>query len=139
MRACRTDDFLDWGWRYPFYVAFAINVVALFARLRLVATDEYAHLLDERELEPTSVVELVRAQGGNLLIGAFAALASYALFHLVTVFPLSWITLYSTQSVTEFLVRADDRRRAVRRRHRGLGPASPTASAAAARWAPWPC
>jgi MFS family permease len=33
-------DFLDWGWRYTFYVAFAINVVALFARLRLVATEE---------------------------------------------------------------------------------------------------
>jgi MFS family permease len=32
------DDFLVWGWRYPFYVAFAINVVALFARLRLVST-----------------------------------------------------------------------------------------------------
>ena len=28
------DDFFDWGWRYPFFVAFAINVVALFARLR---------------------------------------------------------------------------------------------------------
>jgi hypothetical protein len=29
-------DFLDWGWRYPFFCAFAINVVALFARLRIV-------------------------------------------------------------------------------------------------------
>ena len=27
-------DFLEWGWRYPFFVAFAINVVALFARLQ---------------------------------------------------------------------------------------------------------
>ncbi len=98
------EDFLDWGWRYPFYVAFAINVVALFARLRLVATNEYDRLLEERELEPTDVVELTRSQGYNLLIGAFAALASYALFHLITVFPLSWITLYSTQSVSEFLV-----------------------------------
>ena len=97
------DDFLDWGWRYPFYVAFAINVVALFARLRLVATHEYARLLDERELEPTSVVEMARAQGSTVLIGAFAALASYALFHLVTVFPLSWIRLYSNQSISEFL------------------------------------
>ena len=35
-------DFLEWGWRYPFFVAFAINVVALFARLRLVVTEEYA-------------------------------------------------------------------------------------------------
>jgi MFS family permease len=98
------EDFIGWGWRYPFYVAFAINVVALFARLRLVATNEYARLLDERELEPTNVVEMVRSQGSTLLIGAFAALASYALFHLVTVFPLSWIKLYSDQSISEFLV-----------------------------------
>src|ERR1700736_251778 len=96
-----SDDFLEWGWRYPFYVAFAINVVALFARLRLVATHEYARLLDERELEPTNVVEMARAQGSTVLIGAFAALASYALFHLVTVFPLSWIRLYSNQSRSE--------------------------------------
>ncbi|MDB5775258.1 MAG: permease [Herbaspirillum sp.] len=98
------EDFLDWGWRYPFYVAFAINVVALFARLRLVSTKEYARLLDERELEPVSVSELTRSQGGNLIIGAMAALASYALFHLVTVFPLSWITLYSMRSLSEFLI-----------------------------------
>jgi MFS family permease len=98
------EDFLEWGWRYPFYVAFAINVVALFARLRLVTTHEYSRLLDAHELEPTSVVEMARAQGNTVVFGAFAALASYALFHLVTIFPLSWIRLYSTQSISEFLV-----------------------------------
>ena len=97
-------DFLTWGWRYPFYAAFAINVVALFARLRLVSTPEYSRLLDERELEPTNVLEMTRSQGSNVLIGALAALASYALFHLVTVFPLSWIKLYSDRSISEFLV-----------------------------------
>ncbi len=96
-------DFMDWGWRYPFYVAFAINVVALFARLRLTSTSEYAKLLEERELQPTSVIEMASSQGRNLIIGALAALASYALFHLVTVFPLSWITIYSPRSVTGFL------------------------------------
>jgi MFS family permease len=97
------EDFLSWGWRFAFFVAFAINVVALFARLRLVVTHEYERLLDERELEPTDVMELVRTQGANIWIGAFAALASYALFHLITVFPLSWIQLYSGQSIPEFL------------------------------------
>lgn len=99
-----TQDFLTWGWRYPFYVAFAINVVALFARLRLVSTNEYSRLLEERELEPTDVIELTRSQGRNVLVGALAALASYALFHLVTVFPLSWITLYSSRSISEFMM-----------------------------------
>jgi MFS family permease len=97
------DDFLVWGWRFPFYVAFAINVVALFARLRLVSTPDYTHLLDEHELDPVSTIEVTRAQGLNILIGALAALASYALFHVVTVFPLSWIQLYDTRSVAGFL------------------------------------
>ena len=109
-RRWSTGDFLDWGWRYPFYVAFAINVVALFARLRLVSTPEYARLLDERELEPTGVFEMVGSQGRNIVIGALAALASYALFHLVTVFPLSWITLYSTALGQRLPGDADDRR-----------------------------
>jgi len=98
------EDFLDWGWRYTFYVAFAINVVALFARLRLVSTNEYDRMLEARELQPTNVLEMTRSQGYNIVIGAFAALASYALFHLITVFPLSWISLYSTQPITEFLL-----------------------------------
>jgi MFS family permease len=96
-------DFLDWGWRYPFYVAFAINVVALFARLRLVTTHEYSHLLDEHQLDPVPVGELMQSQSRNVIIGALAALASYALFHLVTVFPLSWITLTSQRSLAGFL------------------------------------
>lgn len=96
-------DFLDWGWRYPFYVAFAINVVALFARLRLVVTEEYTQLLEEGELEPISTAEMLGSQGYNLFIGAFAALASYALFHLVTVFPLSWVVIGATQDVANVL------------------------------------
>ena len=98
-----TAEFLDWGWRYPFFVAFAINVVALFARLRLVVGQSYAELLQQRELQPVSVSQVVRDEGGNVLIGAFAALASFALFHLATVFPLSWIVMYSEQSITEVL------------------------------------
>lgn len=97
------QEFLDWGWRYPFFVAFAVNVVALFARLRLVVGQSYTELLKERELQPVPVSRVMRDEGNNVLLGAFAALASFALFHLVTVFPLSWITLYSDQSVTQIL------------------------------------
>lgn len=98
-----TAEFLDWGWRYPFCVAFAINVVALFARLRLVVDPSYQELLQQRELAPVSVRQLLKAEGGNVVIGSFAALASFALFHLVTVFPLSWTTMFSHQPVTEVL------------------------------------
>ena len=98
------EEFISWGWRFPFCVAFAINVVALFARLRLVVGQSYTQLLQERELEPVSVASLMSHEGRNVMIGAFAALASFALFHLVTVFPLSWISMYSDQSMTDVLI-----------------------------------
>ncbi|KQR53144.1 MFS transporter [Acidovorax sp. Leaf160] len=96
-------EFLEWGWRFPFFVAFAINVVALFARLRLVVGQSYADLMQQRELEPVSVTRLMRDEGRNVVLGAFAALASFALFHVVTVFPLSWISMYSEQSISHVL------------------------------------
>jgi len=102
--ALSATDFQEWGWRYPFYVAFAINVVAVFARLKLVSSESFARLLEQKELEPTNVGEMLHSQGRNVLIGALAALASYALFHLVTVFPLSWILLTSTRSITDVLL-----------------------------------
>lgn len=97
-------DFLAWGWRYPFYVAFAINVVALFARLRLVVTPQFASLLRTRELEPSPVSELVRTQGRNIGLGAFAPLGSYALFHLVTIFALSWALLFNGHTGADYLL-----------------------------------
>jgi MFS family permease len=97
-------DFLDWGWRYPFCVAFAINVVALFARLRIVETPGFAMQFQARALKPSRVRETLRAEGRHIVIGAFAPLASFALFHTVTVFPLSWVFLYTRQSPARFLI-----------------------------------
>lgn len=97
-------DFLDWGWRYPFFVAFAINVVALFARLRIVSTPAYEQLFESRELEPSRVIDTVRSDWRNIIIGAFAPLASFALFHMVTVFPLSWVFLFTRENAARFLV-----------------------------------
>ncbi|MGA7805375.1 MFS transporter [Bradyrhizobium sp.] len=96
-------DFLDWGWRYPFFVAFAINVVALFARLRIVSTPDYARLFESRDLQPSPVLATVRKQSKNIAIGAFAPLASFALFHMVTVFPLSWVFLFTKEGPAGFL------------------------------------
>jgi MFS family permease len=97
------DDFFDWGWRYPFFVAFAINVVALFARLRMVATPEYSSLFESRELQAARISETIAREGRNVILGAFAPLASFALFHMVTVFPLSWVFLFTRESPARFL------------------------------------
>ncbi|EHS54089.1 General substrate transporter [Rhizobium sp. PDO1-076] len=97
-------DFLEWGWRYPFFVAFAINVVALFARLRIVASKEFGAAMAAQELQARPVFEMLSKHGHDVVIGAFAPLASFAMFHLVTIFPLSWVILNGGQSAAEFLL-----------------------------------
>ena len=98
------SDFFDWGWRYPFFVAFAVNVVALFARLRIVMTPEFKRLFESRDLQPTRIRHMLKAEGRNIIAGAFAPLASFALFHMVTVFPLSWIFLFTHEMPGRFLL-----------------------------------
>ena len=98
------QDFLRWGWRYPFFVALALNIVALFARLRIVATPEFKRLFDSRELQPSPPFETLFAEWRTILLGAFAPLASFALFHLVAVFPLSYNQLFTDSGPVRFLL-----------------------------------
>ena len=97
-------DFLEWGWRYPFFVAFAINVVALFARLRIVVTPDYANLFDARDLQPAPLATTLKSEWRTVVAGAFAPLASFAMFHMVTVFPLSWVFLFTREGPARFLI-----------------------------------
>ena len=88
-----TEDFITWGWRFAFFTAFAINIVTLFARLRMAVTPEFEELFRARELTPSPLLGLIRSKGKDIRLGAIAPLGSYALFHLVTIFPLTWPVL----------------------------------------------
>ncbi|MGV1915444.1 MFS transporter [uncultured Agrobacterium sp.] len=96
-------EFLGWGWRFPFFVALALNVLALFARLRMIVTPEFQAMLAQHELEPKPMFEMLRTQARVVITGAFVPLASFALFHLVTVFPISWVVLHTQQRLSDFL------------------------------------
>ncbi len=78
--------------------------VALFARLRIVAAPEYREKFEALELQAAPVIETIEAEGRNILIGVFAPLASFAMFHMVTVFPLSWVMLFTKQTPVTFLI-----------------------------------
>ena len=72
---------------------------------------------------PPSVRETLAADGTNVLIGAFTPLATFALFHMVTVFPLSWVYLSTGESIAG-LPRHRDRNLACSASRRSSPPAS---------------
>lgn len=96
-------EFLAWGWRFPFFVAFAVNVVALFARLQLVLGDDYSQAMQRHALQPNRLRTLLRHDSAHLAAGALAGLASFALVHLVTVFPLCWLLLQGQRPLQQVL------------------------------------
>jgi MFS family permease len=81
-----TEDFLAFGWRYPMYVAFAINVVALFARLRIVASSEFVEATKDFELDPKPVSGI--ADWKAVWTGAIVPFAGITTLAMITLYPL---------------------------------------------------
>lgn len=95
------EEFISFGWRFAFFGVMAVNVVSLFARLRLLTADFGP---DKLPPEHVPLMPLLRRQWRPILISAFMPLASYALFHMVTVFPLAHALLYSSDHVSYILI-----------------------------------
>jgi MFS family permease len=57
----------------------------------------------KRALKPAKLTQTVRQDWRTIVTGAFAPLASFAMFHMVTVFPLSWVFLFTRDSPVRFL------------------------------------
>ncbi|MEM9838606.1 MAG: MFS transporter [Pseudomonadota bacterium] len=95
------EEFITWGWRFAFFGVFAVNVVSLFARIRLLQADFGA---GDIITEPAPYRELIGTQWKPILLSTFIPLASYALFHMVTVFPLGYELLYTERSIAGILL-----------------------------------
>ncbi|MEM9097792.1 MAG: MFS transporter, partial [Pseudomonadota bacterium] len=94
------EEFIQYGWRFAFFGVMAVNVVSLFARLRLLTTNFGA----VQTSEGAPLTTLFKEQWRPILISTFMPLASYALLHMVTVFPLAYAWLYSKHEISDILL-----------------------------------
>ncbi len=85
-------QFFDYGWRLPFLVSAALVIVGLYVRLKLTETPAFLAAIanDERVALPMGEVAVRHTRA--LILGTFAATATFVLFYLMTVFALSWGT-----------------------------------------------
>ena len=99
------DDaqFLAWGWRIPFLASALLVFVGLYVRLRLTETPDFERAVARNERVRIPVVEVVRHHPRALVLGMFAATATFVQFYLMTVFALSWGTTALGFTRTAFL------------------------------------
>ena len=97
-------DFLAWGWRIPFLASALLVFVGLYVRLRLTETPAFERAIENNERVRLPMWTVVREFPRELVLGAFAATATFVTFYLMTVFTLSWGTAELGYSRQEFLI-----------------------------------
>jgi MFS family permease len=97
-------EFLQWGWRVPFLASALLVLVGLYVRLRIEETPAFRRALQNNERVRLPLGEVFRSHGRVLLLGTFAAAATFVVFYLMTVFCLSWGTSKLGYSRQEFLI-----------------------------------
>ena len=84
------DEFLSYGWRIPFVASAALVVIGLYVRLRLAETPVFTRAMANNERVRVPAFTLWLHHPGTVLLGSFAAVATFVVFYLMTVFSLSW-------------------------------------------------
>jgi len=98
------DDFLAWGWRIPFLASAVLVVVGLWVRLSLTETPAFQRTIERRERVRVPVLVLLREHTSTVVLATFAAVTTFVVFYLMTVFTLSWGTSELGFPRQEFLV-----------------------------------
>ncbi len=96
-------EFFAWGWRVPFLGSAVLVLLGLWVRLRINETPEFQRVVDRHERVRLPMMVVLTQHPRALLAGMFAALATFVLFYLMTVFALNWGTSQLGYSRDEFL------------------------------------
>jgi metabolite-proton symporter len=97
------EEFFSYGWRIPFLASAVLVGIGLYIRLKLTETPAFQNVIDRNERVKVPVVTVLRDHGGMLFMGTVAAIATFAVFYLMTVFALSWGTTALGYSRPQFL------------------------------------
>jgi metabolite-proton symporter len=97
-------DFLAWGWRVPFLASALLVFVGLYVRLRLTETPAFQRAVEKEERVRVPMLAVIKLYPGALVLGTFAATATFVVFYLMTVFSLSWGTSALGYTRQEFLI-----------------------------------
>ena len=97
-------EFLRYGWRIPFLASSLLVLVGLYVRLKITETPDFQAVLDRNERVKLPVAAVFANHTRALVLGTLAALATFVVFYLMTVFALSWGTSALGYSRQQFLL-----------------------------------
>ena len=96
--------FFDYGWRIPFLASAVLVWVGLYVRLKITETPDFIRIIEKNERVKVPVVTVFTKHTKAITLGTIAAITTFLLFYLMTVFTLSWGTSAMHYPRTSFLI-----------------------------------
>lgn len=87
-----SEDFMDYGWRIPFIASSLLVIVGFYIRLKITETPAFENSKVEQLEVKVPFFTLLKSYKNQLIFGTFAAITTFLVFYLMTVFTLSWAT-----------------------------------------------
>ena len=86
-------QFLDWGWRIPFFLSIVMVAVGLWIRLGILETPIFRRILAEERVERAPVAEVLKRQPMQVILAALARTAEQGPAYIY----LAFVFVYGTQ------------------------------------------
>src|SRR6267378_515080 len=95
------DQFLDWGWRVPFWLSVVMVGIGLYIRLGILETPTFTRIVEERRIERTPVLEVLRRHPKLVALTALARTGQQGPFYIFAAFIFTYGTtvLHSTRDL----------------------------------------
>lgn len=97
-------DFLNWGWRIPFIASALLVMLGLYVRLSLEETPAFKAAIEGHKRVRVPMVTVLTQHARVTILGAFLAIAAFAVFYITTVFSLGWGTSKLGYTREQFLI-----------------------------------
>jgi MFS family permease len=86
------EDFMEYGWRIPFIASSLLLLVGFYIRLKITETPAFENAKMKQQKVKVPFFTLLESYKNQLILGTFAAVTTFLVFYLMTVFTLSWAT-----------------------------------------------
>ena len=84
------DQFLNWGWRVPFFLSIILVGIGLWIRLGILETPVFQKLLAQKKIARAPILEVIQKQPKQIILSALLRMAEQAPFYLFTAFVFAY-------------------------------------------------
>jgi MFS family permease len=95
------DQFLDWGWRVPFWLSIVMVGIGLYIRLGILETPAFTRIVEEKRVERAPVIEVLKWQPKLVVLTALARMGQQGPFYIFAAFVFTYGTtmLHSSRNM----------------------------------------